>query len=149
MNAGSEIERFVVQGETIQLRPLIWGVCALESAVDVKQFDVGFDLEESRKTGTIRGIRENSSAWQAGVRDGQQWAPMDIIWGDAGYLAEFEIRDGRGKRRVTYYPASPQSARAPQYAPASGGLCVAGTRLSSAGAGGSHPGSPDTASRKD
>lgn len=114
-NAASEIERFIVRGETIELRPRIWGECTAESVLDVKQFDIGFDLEASRKTGTIRGTRENSNAWRAGVRDGQQWSPIDIVWGDPDYLAEFEVRDGQGTRRVKYYPASSPVQRAPQY----------------------------------
>jgi hypothetical protein len=130
-NASNEIERFVTRGETIELRPRIWGDCAAESALDVKQFDVGFDLDESRKTGTIRGVRENSNAWQAGVRDGQRWSPMDIVWGDPSYLTELEIRDGQGTRRAKYYPASSNTGRAPQYTATSAGSCIQGTRSSS------------------
>jgi hypothetical protein len=48
-NAGEEIQRFVVRGETIQLRPRIWGECATESALDVREFDIGFDSDESKK----------------------------------------------------------------------------------------------------
>jgi hypothetical protein len=131
MSAGDEIERFVMRGETIQLRPRICGDCAAESVLDVRPFDVGFDLEQSRKTGTIRGIREDSSAWQAGVREGQRWAPMDVVWGDPDYLAELEIRDGQGTRRVRYYPASTKAIPAPQYSPIAGRSCPPGTRLSS------------------
>ena len=124
-NAADEIERFVMRGETIQLRPRLWGDCAAESIVDVRQFDVGFDLDESRRTGTIRGVREDSSAWQAGVRDGQRWTPLDVVWGDPDYLAEFEVRDGDGaRRRVKYRPASGQAARAPQYAVVPGRSCL-------------------------
>jgi predicted metalloprotease with PDZ domain len=64
-NAGEEIERFVVRGETIQLRPRIWGECAAESALDVRQFDIGFDSDESKKTGIVQGVREGSNAWEA------------------------------------------------------------------------------------
>jgi predicted metalloprotease with PDZ domain len=35
----SEIARFVTRGETIELRPRIWGDCARESRLGVKQFD--------------------------------------------------------------------------------------------------------------
>jgi hypothetical protein len=131
MNAASEIERFVTRGETIELRSMIWGECARETSLEVKQFDIGFDLGESRKIGTVRGVRENSNAWQAGVRDGQRWSPMDIVWGDPGYLAELEIRDAQGTRRVKYYPASSTSVPVPQYLANSAGTCPQGTRSSS------------------
>jgi len=123
-NAGDEIERFVTRGETIQLRPHIWGDCAAESIVDVRQFDVGFDLDESRHTGTIHGARENSNAWRAGVRDGQRWSPLDVVWGDPEYTAEIEIRDGEGLRRVKYRPASLETVRAPRYAVVPGRSCL-------------------------
>jgi hypothetical protein len=85
----------------------------------VRQFDIGFDSDESKKTGIIQGVREGGNAWEAGVRDGQRWAPMDVVWGDPGYLVELEIRDGQRTRRVKYYPASSGAIHAPQYAPAS------------------------------
>lgn len=121
--AGDEIERFVVRGETIQLRPRIWGNCAAKSALHVKQFDMGFDVNESRKTGVIQGIRENSNAWKTGVRNGSQWALIDVVWGDPSYLTELEIGDGQRTRRVKYYPASSNAILAPQYTPLSSREC--------------------------
>ena len=127
--AGGEIERFVVRGETIVLRPRIWGDCAAESELNVKRFDMGFDADESKKTGIIQGVRESGHAWEAGVRNGQRWAPMDVVWGDPSYLAELEIRDGQRTRRVKYYPASSNAIEAPQYTPTSTGGCDSGARL--------------------
>ena len=115
-NALTAIDRFVVRGETIELRPRIWGDCAVESVSEIKHFDVGFDFEASRKSGKIQSARENSNAWRAGVRDGQAWSTIDFVSGDPGYLAEFELRDENGTRRVRFYPASPIGSRAPQYA---------------------------------
>jgi len=129
-NAGGEIERFVLRGETIELRPRIWGDCATESALEVRQFDMGFDLDESRKTGAIHGVRENGSAWHAGVRNGQRWAPMDVVWGDPGYLVELEIRDGQRVFRVKYHPSSPNAVPTPQYKSISPGSCDRGARSS-------------------
>jgi hypothetical protein len=122
-NAGQEIERFVMRGETIQLRSRIWGACAVESAVDIKQFDIGFDYDDSKKTGIVQGVREGSNAWEAGVRNGQQWAPMDVTWGDPSYLVDLEIREGQRSRRIKYYPASSNAIEAPQYTPTSSRAC--------------------------
>jgi predicted metalloprotease with PDZ domain len=123
-HAGEEIDRFVVRGETIQLRPRIWGACAAETNLEVRQFDIGFDADESKKAGVTRGVREGGNAWAAGVRDGQRWAPLDVVWGDPGYMVELEIRDDQRTRRVKYYPASSDASRAPQYSPASSRGCV-------------------------
>jgi predicted metalloprotease with PDZ domain len=129
--AGDEIERFVVRGETIVLRPRIWGDCAAESELNVKQFDMGFDVDESRTTGIVQGVRESGNAWEAGVRNGQGWAPMDVVWGDPSYLAELEIRDGQRTRRVKFYPASSNAINAPQYAATLSGGCDPGAHASS------------------
>ena len=131
-NAGEEIERFVVRGETIQLRPRIWGECATGSTLDVRQFDIGFDSDESKKTGIIQRVREGGNAWEAGVRNGQRWSAIDVVWGDPGYLTELEIRDGERSRRVKYYPASSDAIRAPQYTPTSSRRCDSRTQSLSA-----------------
>ena len=130
-DARSEIERFVMQGETIVLRSRIWGDCAAESKLEVGRFDIGFDREESQKTMTISGVRHGSNAWQAGVRDGQRWAAMDVAWGDPGYPADLEVRDEQGTRRVKYLPAAPEAVYAPQYAATSVSSCVPGRRSTS------------------
>ncbi len=70
-NVDAEIDRFVNRGETIVVRPRIFGDCAAESKIEVRQFDIGFDLQESRKNKTIHGVRPTSTAGRAGVRDGQ------------------------------------------------------------------------------
>lgn len=114
-NAREEIERFVMRGETIALRRGIWGDCAVERRVEVRSFDMGFDLEESKRTGTITAVRQPSNAWDAGVRDGQQWTPIDVVWGDPGYLIELEVRDRQGVRRVKYHPAASRGEPVPQY----------------------------------
>ena len=49
---------------------------------------------------------------------------MDVVWGDSSYLAQLEIRDAQGMRRVTYYPASSEAAPAPQYTAASVRACA-------------------------
>lgn len=124
-NARSEIDRFITRGETIALRPGLWGKCAVESKHPVRQFEMGFDLAPSRQSMIIQGVIEGSNAWQAGVRNGQRWTPTDVVWGDPGYLAQLEIRDAQGARRVQYYPASAEAVPAPQYTAVPGRACAA------------------------
>ncbi|PYQ96414.1 MAG: hypothetical protein DMF97_15420, partial [Acidobacteria bacterium] len=45
--------------------------CARRSLVDVPTFDLGFDLAASRAAGKVTGIRADSAAYAAGLRDGQ------------------------------------------------------------------------------
>lgn len=118
-NAAEEIQRYIVAGAAIEIRPGLWGSCATEKKADVRGFDIGFDRKASEKTGIIEGIREDTSAWRAGIRNGQKWSALDVTWGDAGYQADLEITDQRGTRRVKYYPATTEVTPVPQYAVAS------------------------------
>lgn len=76
--------------------------------------EIGFDYTPSSRTRIIQGAKPGTNAWNAGVRDGQRWSARDLV-GDATYPAEIE--DENGKRRVRYYPASPQPYTVPQYTP--------------------------------
>ena len=113
--AAGEIQRFVVEGKTIELPGDIWGTCAAEFEAPFRAFDMGFDWTQSERTKIIKGTKPDSNAWRAGVRDGQKWTPIDVGVGDPTYLAEIEIEDEQGTRRVKFYPASVDAVMAPQY----------------------------------
>ncbi len=94
--AAGEIQRFVVEGKTIDLPGDIWGTCAAEFKAPFRAFDMGFDWTQSERTKIIKGTKPDSNAWRAGVRDGQKWTPIDVGVGDPTYLAEIEIEDEQG-----------------------------------------------------
>ena len=114
-NAEEEIQRFVVEGKTIELRANPWGGCAIESKTELRMFDMGFDWTVSDRTKIIHGAKQDSNAWRAGVRDGQKWTSLDVVRGDSTYLAQIEIEDQQGRRHIKYYPASADVVVAPQY----------------------------------
>lgn len=113
--ANEQIQRFVVEGRTIELRANLWGACAAEAKTAFPTFEVGFDWTASDKTKIIHGAKPDSNAWRAGVRDGQKFSAIDVGLGDPTYLAEIEIEDEQGRRRIKYYPASAEAVTAPQY----------------------------------
>jgi predicted metalloprotease with PDZ domain len=113
--AGEEIQRYVVEGKTIELRGKLWGACAEETNAEFRGFDMGFDFTPSDRTKIIQGAKQDSNAWRTGVRDGQKWTAIDVALGDSTYLAEIEIEDEQGKRRVKYYPAKTEAILVPQY----------------------------------
>jgi predicted metalloprotease with PDZ domain len=110
-----EIQRFVMEGKTIELQTDIWGSCAAEVKTPFRAFDIGFDWTPSEQTKVIKGTKPDSNAWRAGVRDGQKWSSIDVGLGDPTYLAEIEVEDGQGTRRIKFYPASSNEVMAPQY----------------------------------
>jgi len=124
--AEEEIQRFVVEGKTIELRANVWGACATEIKNEFRTFDIGFDWTKSERAKIIHGVKQDSHAWQAGVRDGQKWTAVDVNTGDPTYLAQIEIEDDQGRRRIKYYPASADVVVAPQYK-ANASRCAPGT----------------------
>ena len=113
--AEEEIQRYIVEGKTIELRTNVWGDCAAEVKVAFRAFDMGFDWTASERARIIKGAKAESNAWRAGVRDGQKWTPIDVVPGEPTYLAEIEIEDEQGKRRIKFFPASVDAVMAPQY----------------------------------
>jgi len=114
-NAEQEIQQFITEGKTIELRANLWGSCAAESKERLRAFDMGFDWTASKRAKIITGANPDSSAWRAGIRDGQKWTAIDVGLGDPTYMAEIEIQDEQGTRRVKYYPASVQDVMASKY----------------------------------
>ena len=117
-NVEEEIQRFIVDGGTIELRSKVWGACATEVNTEFRAFDIGFDWTGSERARIIKGAKPDSNAWRAGVRDGQKWTALDVGLGDPTYQAEIEIEDDEGKRRIKFFPASADTVMVPQYKPA-------------------------------
>ncbi len=113
--ASEEIQRFIVEGKTIELRHNLWGACATESRLDVHGFEMGFNSKTSSRTWIIEGVKQDSNAWRAGVRDGQKWHPIDVNFNDPTYLADIEVEDQQGKRRIKFYPATLDVIKVPQF----------------------------------
>jgi len=113
--AEEEIQRFIVEGKSIELRAKLWGACATETKTEFRVFDIGFDWTKSDRTKIIHGAKQDSNAWRAGVRDGQKWTPLDVAQGDPTYLAQIEIENEKGRHHIKFYPASADVAVAPQF----------------------------------
>jgi predicted metalloprotease with PDZ domain len=79
--------------------------CARRSLVDVPTFDLGFDLAASRAAGKVTGIRADSAAYAAGLRDGQiLTGRISVTNDDPQRAALFGVRDDRGVREVQFFP---------------------------------------------
>jgi predicted metalloprotease with PDZ domain len=114
--AGMEIEKSILRGETISLVPNVLGNCATETIADAG-FDIGFDYEKSGKANRVVNLKSNSEAYDAGMREGQTILSSDVVLGDPGYQARLEISDERGQRWISFYPISRHRAAIPQFRP--------------------------------
>jgi len=89
--------------------------CARRSLVDIPTFDLGFDLAASRAAGKVIGIRADSAAYAAGLRDGQiLTGRLSVSNNDSQRAALFGIRDDAGEREVQFFPRG-QPVQAWQY----------------------------------
>jgi predicted metalloprotease with PDZ domain len=111
----ADIQRFILKGNTIEFRPDLWNGCATETKLQVAEFDLGFDTTASLKTSIIQGVKPDSNAFRAGVRNGQKWEPSDVVFGDPSYQVDIALDDEQGRRHVKYYPTAGVTIALPQY----------------------------------
>ena len=89
--------------------------CPIRSLVDFPTFDLGFDLAASRAAGKVTGVRGDSAAYAAGLRDGQELSGrISVTNNDPQEPALFGIRDTAGAREVRFFPKG-ASVQAWQY----------------------------------
>ncbi len=74
------------------------------STVPVASFDLGFDSEGSMKEGRLVGVREGSTAYQAGLRSGQKVLGYSVENGKVDVPATVWIEGEHGERAITFLP---------------------------------------------
>jgi predicted metalloprotease with PDZ domain len=82
----------------------VLGGCTHASLDDVPTFDLGFDFDRSRSTGTVAGVVENGPAFNAGLRDGQRLLANSFYRHDPKHVAKFKVHTDAGDQQIEYYP---------------------------------------------
>lgn len=78
-------------------------------------FDIGFDYDASSKARKLTGVKENSAAWQAGLRDGQTIKGWSFQFNDISKPAMITVIDESGQeKKVSYSPQSVEKFSVPQ-----------------------------------
>lgn len=72
IDAKADFERYIVRGEPISVVPDALGNAYKLGESSVPSFETGFLLEESRKAKKISGVKAESAAYRAGLRDGME-----------------------------------------------------------------------------
>jgi len=110
----SDIEKYIDRGELVPAdNP--FGACALAEVNNYHPWDMGFEFETSSKTRVISGVRSDSNAWRAGLRDGQKWVSGGFVYDDPNRLTKLTVIEGDTKKIVQFYPAATEAIRLPQY----------------------------------
>ena len=104
--ADDDLTRFIDKGEAITLPVDAFGGCVRVVTETVPDVDYGFDLNAFRQTHIFNGVKTDSPAYAAGLRDGMSFLTFkDKDPYDGSVPVTFEVRDPDGKTRtVTYQP---------------------------------------------
>jgi predicted metalloprotease with PDZ domain len=96
--------RLVEEGVSIPIPDFVKNPCVHLTADQVSLFDLGFDSDVLRSKNLISSVREDSEAFKAGVRDGQEGLGMSIYWGDVSKPVKLTVRFAGGQQRIEYLP---------------------------------------------
>jgi predicted metalloprotease with PDZ domain len=77
-------------------------------------YDPGFDVEASLKSKIVTGVRDQSGAFMAGLRDNQPIAGLSILKGDPDREISITILENNQKRLITFFPRG-APVRIPSY----------------------------------
>ena len=110
-----EINGVMNRGILVELAPGALPGCATKTTEYLASFDPGFDLDSLGRSKVITGVRSNSAAYMAGLRDGQKVFGIDITR-DPNVMSKLEVEDRSGRRKIEFYPAAPVSTPIPQLA---------------------------------
>jgi len=98
------IRAIAIDGASAVLAPHTYAGCLSMDTVLLSPFELGFDFEASRRDRIIRGVRENSKAADAGLRNGQQLTRWSVSHGNADKQVKLGVVDNGEKKTVTYLP---------------------------------------------
>ena len=101
-----DVRRVVAQGGTLDPEPGALGPGFALRLARIAPFEAGFDARATLDTRVVSGVKPNSHAFWAGLRDGQEvlgcapWTP-----GDANGRIVLTVRDAGGSRDIEWTPA--------------------------------------------
>ncbi|HEY3814838.1 MAG TPA: M61 family peptidase [Caulobacteraceae bacterium] len=106
LDVKDDIARYVVRGEPIVLDADVFGPCFRVETVTSKVFDRGYDTDAtSRADNIVTGLRPDSPAYAAGLRDG-----MKLLGRAAGEPGNpdleygLKVKDGANERVIRFMP---------------------------------------------
>lgn len=98
------IRKIVLDGETAALPLDLLEPCLEMTIEPMGPFDLGFDFEASKEEKIVIGVEEGSSAFRAGLRDGQRLKGWSVHGSRPDREVELKIEDGEGERMISYFP---------------------------------------------
>jgi len=95
---------FATAKQHFELPGSLFAGCADIKSGSGWSFDPGLDVQASIAAEQIKGVRAESEAWKAGLRDGQPMTWWDIKNGRADLPVEVIVQIEDYQRHITYFP---------------------------------------------
>ena len=111
----AEMNRFIEQGETIDLASDDLGRCFARHDVQLRPYEEGFDAGASFEAKKVVGVVENSAAYLAGLRDGMPLSGWSIYRGDATKPVELNTSVGAKPVTIEFLPVAQNAITVPQF----------------------------------
>ncbi len=109
-----QLLNLVEDGVSIPIPDFPQSPCVRVSTVELALFDLGFNEDVLRSKNLVAGVREDSEAFKAGVRDGQEVLGMSVYWNEVSKPVQLTVRAGSGQQRIEYFPKG-KTGPIPQY----------------------------------
>jgi predicted metalloprotease with PDZ domain len=104
----------VENGESIPIPDFPNNPCVRLDNENLPLFDLGLDGDVLRSKKVAVNVREDSEAFKAGVRDGQEVLGMSVTWNNVSKPVQLTVRTASGQQRIEYFPKG-KTVSVPQY----------------------------------
>ena len=108
------VRSVALEGADLKLPADLFAPALKQIRGEAGRFDLGFDLDASRATHVITGVREGSAGWKAGLRDGQKLLGASVWYDRPDREAAFDVEIEGVRRKVSYLPIA-GAIRVPLY----------------------------------
>lgn len=84
----------------------------------LKQYEAGFNVNETIKNRVLSGVVEGSAAWRAGLRDGMKTRGLSIRHDDTENDVKISVEDADGQtKKMDFRPVKEMAELVPQFFP--------------------------------
>lgn len=106
LEVGPEVEAVMKDGAPALLPKDAFGACLPVTTVTIPAFDYGFDIDATYRTNTVTGVRRDSAAFAAGLRDGMTYVHRESGRpGDSRQLLVLRVKADGAERLISYSAA--------------------------------------------
>jgi predicted metalloprotease with PDZ domain len=101
------LRQYIEDGTTVPVPDFAFASCVHVLTETAFQFELGFDEASVRHTFVVSGVKPDSEAFKAGIRDGQRIVRVSVSWNDPSKPVKLTIRAANGDHGYEYYPRGP------------------------------------------